>query len=306
MEPLMETVLHFLRWLFGKMNKRIVVRRVSKPQDRSLYAAFSLYERRLPENERDSFDNIVRWLRECQERDKRKDAKFRDYLLLASAEGRICGIFYGTYYARTRLLLVGYLVSDNRSRAGKDVVPALLRYIKRLLQGELRDCVGIVFEVEHFAYADSPKKCRRCRAREEYFRGCLRGEGLVVKSLSFDYCQPRLSLWDSESKEEPQVLMYGRTQPPPLANTLPKSEVAAILDTIYNDWYGDCYEDAPERSKAYRAYLRHLYEEKVAALPDEVPTDVRQGRPRPSRIIVTSDVAANDDFNDRNARRRRH
>jgi hypothetical protein len=148
--------------------------------------------------------------------------------------------------------------------------------------------MGVVFEIEHFAYADSPKRAKRCRIREDHFRSLLRKRGLIVKSLVFEYRQPRLSLWDSDCKEEPQILLYGRTRPPTVGSTVPKREVATIVDTIYNDWYGDCYEDDPDRNNEYRAYLRHLYNETVAALPDEVPTDKKEKCAGPSQGIAAS------------------
>jgi hypothetical protein len=273
-------------WIFRRIGRRVVVKRVVSPHDKDLDAAFELYSRRLPENERDSFENIIRWLEECSRVGKQEDAMFRDYLVVAKTAGKVCGIFYGTYYLRTRLLLVGYLVRDNRSKRGALIVPAILKYMTRLFRAELKECKGVAFEIEHYAHADTPNRAKHCRRREDHFRGLLRRHGLVVKPLAFDYRQPRLSLWDSDSKEEPQILLYGRIRPPAVGNTLPKSEVAAILDTIYNDWYGDCYADNPERDREYRAYLRRLYEETIAALPEEVPTDRKERSPPPSQIIA--------------------
>lgn len=273
MDTLLDLCVRLLEWAFGSFRNRVSIKRVVKvkPLDKDLNAAFELYKRRLPPNERDSSENIVRWLEECENAGPDESSKLQDYLLIAKAAGQVCGLLYAQYYPHTRLLVISYLVIDNSSPQQSSVVPAFLKYFMRLLRTEAKGCVGLAFELEHPAHSSKP---RRCLGREELFRRHFRCNEIFIKRLAIDYRQPRLSLWDDDIRpyhEEAQLLMYGRIQPPPLGDLVSKVEVAAVIDTMYNYWYGDCYEDNPNRDQEYRTYLRELCQKTVASLPEEVP-----------------------------------
>ncbi|HKZ82845.1 MAG TPA: hypothetical protein VJ793_04220 [Anaerolineae bacterium] len=257
-----------LQWLVARRSQQVVVTRVVGPLGEDLVGALDLYERRLPENERDSIDNIVRWQAEFEAGVKDNRTKFDDYLLIAKCGGQVCGLLYAQYYHRTRLLLVSYLISDDRIPQKHRIVPAIRKKLATILKTELAACAGIVFELEH---PDFSKRPRRCRGRQRLFTALALEMGMVVKRLGIDYKQPRLSLWDPSYSEEPQVLMYARRRAPALDDSIPKGEVVHILDTLYNSWYGDCYEDNTERDSEYRAYLRSLFQNTVSQMPDRVP-----------------------------------
>jgi hypothetical protein len=80
-----------------------------------------------------------------------------------------------------------------------------------------------------------------------------------------------MSLWNPALREEPHHLMYARTRPPGLADAAPRSEIANLLDAVYNDWYGDRFATDAGRDGEYRAYLAGLCESALAQLPDPVP-----------------------------------
>ncbi|HVP38293.1 MAG TPA: hypothetical protein VMS93_03830 [Candidatus Saccharimonadales bacterium] len=246
----------------------VAVQRVTGSSPRDFLGAYRLYRRRIPARQRESFENILRWRSEFEAARPDRRARFEDYLLLAKAGSKVAGLLYGQYYPRTRLLLISYLVTDDRCPERQQVLPAILDALVRLGEGELRECAGLVFEVEH---PDTSSRPMRCRAREGLFRALARERGMELRRLDIPYQQPRLSLWDPALREEPHHLMYARTRPPGLSDAAPRSEIATLLDAVYNDWYGDRYAAKPRRDAEYREYLADLCRALVARLPDPVP-----------------------------------
>ena len=253
-------------WLYRRWTRRTVVKRITDPTDRDLDRAFVLYEQLLPNpNVRDSSEEILRWLQEMREEQRQRAgcAEFIDYLIIVKNESAVRSFFYADFHPASGLLFVDYLVSCE-----PEATQAICRYLKRELGRTLRECRGIVFESE----APAPGQREDWRARFRLFQRLGEPLGIVLKRLDFPCRQPRLSLWDDSYTEQPQFLFYARTRPPPLGDTVPKDEVAHILDVFYNDWYGSSYTDEPEHDAQYRAYVRRLYESTVAVLPEDVPT----------------------------------
>ncbi len=282
-----------LGWAFKSISSRVIVRKMVISHGRERESALQLFRNRFPDNQRDNFENIVRWQQECERECQGNGERWLDYLLVAKTAGKVCGIFYGQYGRISRLLFVSYIASDKRLAHPGDVMDAFGKYLKRLFRRELKKCTGLIFELElpddghgkrrgqerqlqrgdrRSGYKTHSQERHWRSGREELFRSVLRHQGIIIKRIGIKYRQPRLSLWDSKAKEEPQLLMYGRTQPPPVGSSLPKNEVVKIVNALYNEWYGDSYEDDAIRDVEYRAYLQGLYREMVAPLPNEVPT----------------------------------
>ena len=255
-------------WALKSFRRRVVVKRMVPPYGPNFVdTAFHFYTRRVSDNQRDSFENIVRWQ---QEYARRKEKAIEMVGLSAGRRNLGASLrppLRGNTSVHTRLLFVAHAVSDDKAKQPCRVVPAFVKHFSRLLRAELRECVGLVFELEHPDFSDKPKKCWH---REDYFRSVLRDQGFDVKRLAIDYRQPRLSLRECHYKEEPRLLIYGRVRPPPVGTTLSKEEVARVLDAVYNDWYGDSYEDDATRDTEYRAYLRQMYNDAITALPNQV------------------------------------
>ena len=163
-------------------------------------------------------------------------------------------------------MVVDWHIPDSR---GLTSAEALAQYLSRELRKTLRDCEGIVFELEY----PTPKSENKTRFRSKMrrFLRLAEKQGVTVKEIDIYYRQPKLSLWENDYGEERQVLMYGRTKPPPLSKTIPRTEAERVLDFIYNYIYGDYFEDDPVRNAEYRQYLNKLYETVVADLPEEIP-----------------------------------
>jgi hypothetical protein len=259
-----------LAWAYTRWSHRLRVRRITDPNDRDLERAFELYRRRIPAyGVRDSTDDIIRWLREIREEHARGDFTLIQYLLVAMKGRCVDGFFYADYYPRTGLLLVAYLAANDETVDGRErATRAIGRFLKRALRRSLRDCRGIVFELEQ----PTPDTRDDWLARFRTFQRLARPFGITIKRLAVPYVQPRLSIWDDAYDELPQYLFYARTRPPPLGDTVPKQEVEKVLDTLYNVWYASSYEDEPERDTEYRAYLRRVFTRISSSLPAEVST----------------------------------
>jgi hypothetical protein len=263
----------FIPWLNTKLSSRkaVVVRRISTPSDPNLLPALALYTRSIPENERDSQDDIVRWLEEVAIETKEGRCKLKDYFLVAIVGNRIAGLLYSQYYANSRLLFISFMAVDPNIHEARRCLAstALLHHMSRELHTGLKNCEGLIFEIE-YSKTSNKKRDATSRARARHFRALARMQGIVVKQIEIDYKQPKLSLWDGGHSEERLHLMYGRTKSPHLSATVPKSEVEKVLGFLYNEIYGDAFEDDPKRDSQYRHYLTALCQRTLKHMPEMI------------------------------------
>lgn len=258
----------YKRW----KRQQIEVKQITVADDPDLVPALELFEKAIPENQRDMPEDIVRWLGEIQEETREGRCRWADYLLVARLERAVVGFLYAHYDLDTGLLLISYLVVDKLARGarGGRASAALLGHLLGQLRRRQKKCHGIVFELE-YAGGKSKEKDRERRARMHRFRGLAQTKGITVKEIQMDYRQPKLSLWEPGRREERQHLMFGRMNPPHLSNLAPRREVENVLDFVYNHIYGDQFADEPARDTEYRQYLKGLYQKCVAGLPENVP-----------------------------------
>lgn len=243
----------------------IRVKKIETADDLDLSLALKLYNgnnRGIPENAKDSPENIVRWLQEVQEETEQRCCRLKDYFLVAKVQERVYGLLYGHYYPERRLMFLSYIVTDENvpEARGGDASAALTQYLSREWRKRLKDLEGIVFELDYERYS----------ALKRLFLPLAQMQKVVVKEININYLQPMLSLWENGYQEERQVLMYGRTLPPHLSTTIPRDEVKKVLGFIYMDIYGDYFGYNPDEDAKYRQYLEALYERVVAGLPEEI------------------------------------
>lgn len=132
-------------------------------------------------------------------------------------------------------------------------------------------CQGLVFELEQ----PSAKDRNGWLGRWYRFERLMRKRPVRFMRLDIPYVQPKLSPWEPGYKEEPQYLFYGPFEGVTQLPRINRSEVAAILDTVYNAWYAGSFEDDPERDHEYREYVATLCERIKAQLPDWVSAQPR-------------------------------
>ncbi|MBI4619028.1 MAG: hypothetical protein HY739_02500 [Desulfobacterales bacterium] len=219
------------KWAHNRWSARLHHRRITDPYDRDLEDAFKLYERRIDdENVRDSRDDIRRWLREVQDEKQEGSAQLSIYLYIAKYQGKVCAFFCSDYYPSASLLLISYMVAEESSAGSKGV-----RKIVQALNRELlrRGCTGLVFEMEQ------PMNGKRDRRLGKWcdFQRIVKEYKINIVRLNIPCVQPRISLWDEGSREQPQFIFYARIFPPLVVEKLSKDTVKGILDILYNEWY---------------------------------------------------------------------
>lgn len=268
----------FLDFLYGR--RSLIVRWIKRADDPDLQPALHLL-RTPPEgarywlaaNQLDSDVEMVRWLQEVEHETREHRCRLIDYLIVSKLKTRrdtkICGVLYCHYYTDHKLMFISYIVVDSSIREARDGRAAgeMLQFLLRRRKKELKDMEGIVFELES---PGNGKKHDECLGRWRRFQSLAQQQGIVVKRIDINYLQPQLSKWDDSYREERQLLMYGRTQPPPLGDKVRRDEVERVLSFTYRAVYGDCFEDHPAKDQEYRSYLDGLYAKSVAALKDEV------------------------------------
>jgi len=247
------------------------VRRVVDAADPDLPAAYDVYSDGITNpDERDSFTDIQRWLDEAKAARANGKLELDEYLLIGKVNAKVCAFFYGQYYVSQRMFLIGYLVIDRKNRDARRATSSdVLKMMFEHLRADHPECDGVIFELA----LEEGKDIHTRIGKEDRFAVQARSiAGITVKRIDIDYYQPRLSIWDPASHAQRQHLMYGRVRGAPIGHDLPKQEVVKVLDTIYNNWYGDYYVDDQAKDLKYRAYVRRLFGDTIQKLPERIAT----------------------------------
>lgn len=269
-----------IAWSYGKYRGRTVTRRITAPDDTDLDDALELYEGQFGDTAvRDTGHDMRRWLTEEQDasQDSGEPPSIVDVIIIAKKAGRVCGFCSAQFFPRNGTLFFSYLVADESG-----VTEKIAAHFRRIFRRELRTCTAIAFELQR----PNPGSGEAWESRFRRFQRLAKPLGITIRRLGFQYRQPRLSLWDAQAVERDQLLFYGRLGTP-VGGLLRRDELIPLLDTLYNDWYGQSYEDDPRHNAQYRAYVRTLFDTSVVGLPEWVPTydrarpDVRRDRGGP-------------------------
>lgn len=261
-----------LKWWLDRDHRLIKVHRVTDPDDVYLESAIILCEQKLLPNEVDSPANVARWLAEVKQETAEGRCRLLDYLLVSTLNEKVCAVLYAQYYPLYKLMFISYVVADDEVPEARDgkATQSLLKYLRASQSHELAEMEGIVFEMAYPTGNPAEQNLRnrsRCRLFEFYAQQL----GIIVRVLDIPYRQPRLDLEDPSSKEERQLLAYGRTQPPPIDRSISHEEAGNVLSFVYKAIYGDQFEGDPRRDREYREYLDVLRRGVADAIPGEIP-----------------------------------
>lgn len=209
-----------------------------------LPGALDLYRKRLPEEHRVAEDDMVRWIREDEER-RRRDSNpiLTDWFIVAKFRGRVCGFLIFHYNPTTGLLLIAYMVVANTPGIPVNAVSAALgSQVRHLLRSrpELRECKGLVVEVEDPRKETNPRKQSEALARIRGFCTLSETQGFSLRALDFDYLQPKLSLEDA-APETPLLLLSARTRHSTTTSDSTVEETSEALLFVYKYVYPDGY-----------------------------------------------------------------
>ena len=254
----------------ARRSRRFEIKRVTDPSDPDVAIALELYEDRIPPEERDSSEDIVRWLEEVRRETREGKCQLTDFFLVAKVEDELVGFAYVQYYPRFSLGYFCYLVVKDKvpESKGSLLSLALLETANRLLRKADKACSGIVVEVDEPRTLKGKRK-NRADARIKLFRRLSRQLHFHLKSVSVPYFQPRLS-FEPDAEEYPLRLMYAVYNPKREPSRLTKQEVVQILTFLSDAIYGDQFEHRVDWDQQYRAYLNSWRERLASQVPNIV------------------------------------
>lgn len=218
---------------------------------------------RIPDEERDSPDDIIRWLQEVQGETKRGVCKLIDFFVVAHIGEAVAGFAYAHFYPAFSLAFFSYLVVDDKIRDAAE------RGVSRELIGEIANqlsrlkCKGVVAEVDK----------SQVEALVKHFRPLSRQRLFPLKKVSISYWQPPLSV-DDKLQEHPLQLVYA--VPSRDLHVITKDEMISILRFISEAVYGDQFEPPAYPvyiDQKYKSVLNSWCENLVRKLPNGVNLD---------------------------------
>jgi hypothetical protein len=250
--------------------RKVKVGRITDPGAPDVAVALRLFERCIPSEERDSPDDIVRWLVEVQGETREGICKLSDFFLVAHVGDRLAGFAYLQFYPSFSLGYFSYLVIDTDISEAREchVSTALLQNAHRLLFKGKLDCKGIILEVDEPAVLDGKDKARAA-ARIRHFQTLSRQLGFPLKTVSLGYLQPCLSI-DANSEGYPMRLMYAVRDPSTEPSRITKKEMIQILRFLSDAIYGDHFAHRVDWDQKYRSYLASWREKLVQGIGEVV------------------------------------
>lgn len=240
------------------------------PADPWLHEALKLYqsERRIPDDEKTTSLDMVRWVRE--ERDKSWIARLycRDDLIVSVVEGKAVGLLHLTHYVLSRMAFVSYVVAKTPS-SESPCTHALLDCMGRVLRGRRPRCRIALAEIDDPEATNSPVERAMRKARLRLFRSLATAQGSELRLLDVPYVQPCLDPECSGSEIPLLLLVFwiGRHGPP---RTISRANAVRIVRTVYELVYGDSFLNSQAVSRKYRVYLRALTRRVTRGIPQRV------------------------------------
>ncbi len=250
---------------------KVVIERVQDPDSPDLLLALKLYRRRIPEEEGDPAEDIVRWIQEAKDEARQGIAVNNDFFLIAKIGSTVCALIYFHYSPTAKWAFMSYLVVDDMFPLAQhyQVSTTLLREFRRMLVEDLPGCRGFVTEVDPRHYTKIKgrhNKVRDATIKIVYFQKLAQKVGFELRALGdVPYTQPDLSPSTDVGAERPMLLMYARVGAQQNVGDLMCEEVEQILSFIYDDVYREdfCHDEALD--KKYQAYTHRLKERVISS-----------------------------------------
>lgn len=252
----------------------IHVELVEDADNDDLHEALALYRQRIPSSERFEIPDIVRWIKEDSEQIQTGSFRPRDFFLVAKMNDQVQGFVLFHYFPKVRLAFIAYLVTATEqslptySREG--VAKKLLTELKKFFNGPLKDCEGILLEVDPPMEAATEQELCKRLARIRLFCSIAHSLGFSLRAFDMDYQQPPLSLENPEMSV-PMTLMYTNPQASRAAGLVTFSFVRKILKFIYTDLYPEKYSDNDTENRKYAACLRKFFTARLKTVPPRIP-----------------------------------
>lgn len=278
--------------------------RILSSADKYLDDALAILQSRseLIDSELDDAEDIRRWLDEDHHAAScAGESRIQEYMLISHCGDTVGAVFWGTYYPLAGMLFASYL-ARNKTLAHDEARQCHFQSPTRcvferiavdLRKGFLRNCRGIVFEIENPTHeANRPTLDERARARAValakarrrlFVRELTRWDHPPVE-LNIPYVQPSLDLQGAKPPQ-PMSLFFASMDWTRMAipDSLPLRDVAGVVSFVFDHLYHDAFEHtsdidgitAPLRSEYY-ARLERTKRSIMDGLPDPVSVTKHQ------------------------------
>ena len=270
-----------VNWYADIRGRQISVVHIKDPKKQRdlLLAALQIYEDRIPDNEKDGPEDIIRWIEEVKQETSHGNCKLMDYFLVAKVANHVAGFAYAHLYPSAQMAFFSYLVVK---RPVKDhnrlpnILPSEERVSVKLLDtlaAELRRtgiCKAIVVELEEPDTITDRRRKLKAAARIRHLKSLAGTQGVFLRSVDIPYKQPRLRLDDPEATEERLRLMIAFVRPPEQRREITRDDIAEVLAFLADCIYGDQFEDDPRLYERYHAYLRQWQADQMRTVPKVV------------------------------------
>ncbi len=265
----------------ANITDQIHVEHVVNADNDDFHAALVLYHQRIPVSEQFEIPDIVRWIRESSEQVDGSPLRTRDFCLIAKQNDDVCGLMIFHYFPKHRLVFIGYLVSASEYSATtprEAVASKLLARFKTFFKGPLKDCEGILLEVDKPLAATTPRELTKRLARIRLFCVLANSLGFSLRAFDMDYRQPPLSLGQPDDNV-PMLLMFADPRTSAGASKMNASLVRKLLKFVYTEMYPDKYSDNDYENRRYARALKRFSATRLKTIRRQVPMlDFRQIR----------------------------
>lgn len=225
-------------------------------QRKLLDSVWELYRERFPSDERTDPENIRRWIRE---------GKKNAYFLVAyitGAKNIARGFFIFTYNPNEKFsfAFISYLAADKKTpkEFRTSIRHELCLEAEKILKNEIKDCKGLVAEMDDPSKlaSNDKKRIKRAKSRIQRFKEvCGDGGFSFIEINNVDYKQPSLKPDGTQEDEIPLKLVFIPIQEG--VNELNNEEIKNLVSSIY-DVYGANYEYDETLNRQYKRYIRDL------------------------------------------------
>jgi hypothetical protein len=171
-----------------------------------------------------------------------------------------------TDYKKGKVILVSYLGTDKSLPESAVITNRLLDHVQKLIKKTHKDCIGILFDIEH-----PRSRPRQGKSRRRHFARYAIDRYRQLYEIPINYIRPKMALDIEEFAEGKLDLMYlpfnrRFTEPPRLL----RASVLNILEIIYSHWYGSSFCYDPKLDKQYKEYVSSILDQYTASLPAEI------------------------------------
>ncbi|MBV6449680.1 MAG: hypothetical protein MHPDNHAH_00392 [Anaerolineales bacterium] len=267
------TVIGTLVYDYIKSRTSIRVKRIKKSSDKDVEGFIYLYNKLIDESVRIDSAEIIRWVDEDRVLRKLETHNYLHYLLVGKLKGEVVSFLKTMYSRDSRYMFIAYYgIETENETARKLAAPAMMKSLAKLIRSEMKECKGVICEVEAPAPGLDYSENQKRKARIKLFKETARRLNYRLFEIVIEYLQPQMEVdEDSDFQEEKMILLYAPvTDPTPFNKRIAKEKVMEVLTFIYLQIYRPTFRHDPDKDFAYQSYLNSLLRQYESELPKSI------------------------------------